>query len=187
MWYGLFSIKSILYFKLYSVPFLTTNWYVLDDSGAITSVNSYIELVNILAGVSSCQVISLSYTNESNTKYRYYIQGNILVGYIPNYCKQTEDKDIKCKDENLVKTTILTKEEKEILKNINIEIKNNNNIYLESETCKALAYVLKKDQIISENGNVDWDLYYLYDTNKDNKTTYLEYGDEYLRSIYNGI
>ena len=127
------------------------------------------------------------YTNESNTKYRYYIQGNILVGYIPNYCKQTEDKDIKCKDENLVKTTILTKEEKEILKNINIEIKNNNNIYLESETCKALAYVLKKDQIISENGNVDWDLYYLYDTNKDNKTTYLEYGDEYLRSIYNGI
>ena len=132
-------------------------------------------------------VISLSYTNESNTKYKYYIQGNILIGYIPNYCKQTDDRDIKCKDENLVKTTILTKEEKEILKNINIEIKNNNNIYLESETCKALAYVLKKDQVISENGNVDWDLYYLYDTNKDNKTTYLEYGDEYLRSIYNGI
>ena len=31
------------------------------------------------------------------------------------------------------------------------------------------------------------DLYNSYDTNKDKKTTYLEYGDEYLRSIYNGI
>lgn len=132
-------------------------------------------------------IISLSYTNESNTKYKYYIQGNILIGYVTNYCKQTKDKDIECKDENLFKITILSEEEKEIIKTINIEIKNNNNIYLESETCKALSYVLKKDQIISEEGNTDWDLYEPYDIDKDNKTTYLEYGDQYLRSIYNGI
>jgi len=132
-------------------------------------------------------VISLSYTNETNTKYKYYIQGDIVVGYVSNYCEQTKNKEIECKDEGLFKITILSNEEKEILKNINIEIKNNNNLYLESETCKALSYVLKKDQVISEEGNVDWDLYYSYDKDKDNKTTYLEYGDEYLRSINDGI
>ncbi len=132
-------------------------------------------------------IISLSYTSESNTKYKYYIQGHIIIGYISNYCRQTDDKDITCKDEKPLKVTILSEEEKEIIKTINIEIKNNNNIYLESETCKALSYVLKKDQVISKKGNVDWDLYYQYDINKDNKTTYLEYGDQYLRSIYNGI
>ena len=132
-------------------------------------------------------VISLSYTNEANTKYKYYIQGDIVIGYVSNYCEQSKEKNIECKDESLLKATILTKEEKEIIKTINIEIKNNNNIYLESETCKALSYILKKDQIISEEGNVDWDLYNSHDTNNDKKTTYLEYGDEYLRSIYNGI
>jgi len=132
-------------------------------------------------------IVSLSYTNEANTKYKYYIQGDIVVGYVSNYCRQTKDKDIKCKDENLFKASLLTNEEKEIIKAINLEIKNNNNLYLESETCKALSYVLKKNQVISEEGNADWDLYNSYDTNKDKKTTYLEYGDEYLRSIYNGI
>lgn len=132
-------------------------------------------------------IISLSYTNESNTRYKYYIQGNIVIGYISNYCKQTKEKDIKCKDENLFKITILSEEEKEIINNINIEIKNNNNLYLESETCKALSYILKKNQVISEKGNVDWDLYQPYDTDRNDKTTYLEYGDQYLRSIYNGF